>query len=425
MRKYLEQLPEEIQNLIRLAGVAAQGRCMRVYLVGGFVRDLILGVKNLDLDIVVEGDGIAFAEDYALLLKAKLVRHRRFSTATVVISHDLKIDIATARTEYYPKPADLPVVSPGKLEDDLKRRDFTVNAMAIDISPGCYGKLIDCYGGKKDLTDKKIRVLHGLSFVDDPTRILRAVRFEQRYGFRIEPRTLSLARDAVKEGMLEIVQPQRLRDELILILKEPLFIKGVKRLASLTGLKFISPRLSVPAKTRLFLKGIRHEAEWFKSAYPRHRRLDVWIMYLAGLIDHLAPKDARGVCKKFVFSNGETKRILTCKMIPRQIIKEMASSSIKPSRIYKLLEPLSYEAILLLKAKYKEKNIQRHIRDFFDVYQGVRVHVRGEDLLRLGLTPGPQYQKIFSRVLAARLNSEVKTKDDELMLIKRLTGSGR
>lgn len=155
MKDYLESLSKEIKGLINLASTVALKNKVSVYLVGGFVRDLILGVKNLDLDIVVEGDGIKFAEDFALKLKAGIIRHKRFGTATVMISPNLKVDIATARKESYPQPASLPVVSKGSLRDDLNRRDFTINAMALSITKNEPARLIDFFGGIEDLRQKR------------------------------------------------------------------------------------------------------------------------------------------------------------------------------------------------------------------------------------------------------------------------------
>ncbi|MDD5595678.1 MAG: hypothetical protein PHY94_05485, partial [Candidatus Omnitrophica bacterium] len=211
MRKYLEQLPKEIKDLLRLIGKTSGKLKMPAYLVGGFVRDLVLGVNNFDLDIAIEGEGIVFAEDLSKELGGKLTLHRRFRTATLAPSHKLKIDIATARREIYPQAASLPEVRPGCLKDDLFRRDFTINAMAVSISGEDYGKLIDIFGGRNDLREKKIRILHDLSFIDDPTRILRAIRFQERFAFKIEPQTLKLLKAACRNKMLESVEPQRLR----------------------------------------------------------------------------------------------------------------------------------------------------------------------------------------------------------------------
>ncbi len=419
MKKYIKKLPKEIQDAIYLASDVALKDNMPIYLVGGFVRDLILGVKNLDLDIVVEGDGIKFAEDFANTLKIKLIRHRRFGTATVVLSHDLKIDIATSRKEIYPYPGSLPVVSSGSLRDDLARRDFTINAMAISITKDGFGKFIDFFKGADDLVNKKIRVLHRLSFIDDPTRILRAIRFEKRYNFRIESETLSYIREAIRLRMLDRVQPQRLNDELVLILKEEQPLKQIKRIQRLVGLDFIKPHLSLSKSNWILLRSIDRQIKWFKRVYPRRRRLDAWIIYFMGLIDSLNLNETEKFCSKFGFCKGDGKRIINCKKISRRLISQLRQRNLRPSRIFHLFEPLSYEVIIFIKSKYPSHNIQKHIEDFLEIYNGMRIQICGDDLQRLGVAPGPFYQKIFSRVLKAKFEGRVKTKEEELDLIRK------
>lgn len=420
MKVYLNKLPKEILDLIYLAGDLASKNNVSAYLVGGFVRDLTLGVKNLDLDIVVEGNGINFAEDFAAELEVKLIRHRRFGTATVVIKHNLKIDIATARKEFYPQPACLPQVLPGTLKDDLARRDFTVNAMAISITAPDFGRLIDIFGGEDDLIHKKIRILHDLSFIDDPTRMLRAIRFEKRYDFRIEPGTLKRLKEAVKLGMLWKVQAQRLRDELILMLKEERPLKQIRRIQELVRFGFINPRLCVSAKAYKLLSSIETQIRWFNREYSGRRQLDTWLIYFMGLIDRLGIKDIKATLEKFVFCKGDEKRILTYKKVCDKLIRRLRQDKIKPSVILRLLEPLSYEVILAIKAKSKDRRLRRHIEDFFEIYNGMRICISGDDLHRLGVAPGPVYRRVFSKVLSAKLEGLVKTKEEELTLIKKL-----
>lgn len=433
MKEYLKKLPKELQDLIYLVSELASLNNISIYLVGGFVRDLILGVKNLDLDIVVEGDGIKFAEVLSQKLNVGLIRHRRFGTATVILKKHLKVDIATARQEYYPQPAHLPEVTCGVLKDDLMRRDFTINAMAISISRQDFGRFIDCFSGRQDLANKKIRILHNLSFIDDPTRILRAIRFEQRYNFKLEPKTLKLLRQANELKMLERVQPQRLRDELILILKEEHPLKPLNRIKGLIRFDFINSGLSLSKKTLVFLKSVENQISWFKRKYPKRRRLDTWLIYFIGLIDPLNINNIKLICKKFAFRRGEEKRILAYKKLKPQFIKELSRDKIKASRVFSFLEPLSYEVIILIKAKFsplisgvpqnagKNQNIKKHIEDFFEIYNGTHLYISGADLHKLGLTPGPYYQKIFHRVLNAKLDGLVKTKKEELGLINRIT----
>lgn len=421
MKKYLDNLPKEIQDLIYLASDSAYSNNMSVYLVGGFVRDLILGVKNFDLDIVVEGDGIKFAEVLSGKLNVGLIRHRRFGTATVILKKHLKVDIATARQEYYPEAAHLPEVTCGVLKDDLLRRDFTINAMAISINRQDFGRFIDCFCGRQDLANKEIRVLHNLSFIDDPTRILRAIRFEQRYNFKIEPKTLKLLREANRLKMLERVSRERLRDELILILKEGHPLKPLNRIKELTRFDFINSGLSLSKKTSVFLKSIESQISWFEGKYPKRRQLDTWLTYFIGLIDQLNINNIKLICKKFAFRRGEEKRIVAYKKLNPKFIKELSRDKIEASRVFSLLEPLSYEVIILIKAKFKNSNLKKHIEDFFEIYNGIHLYISGGDLHKLGLTPGPYYQKIFHRVLNAKIDGLIKTKKEELELIKKIS----
>ncbi len=419
MKNYLNKLPKGIQELIHLCGAIASSKGMPVYLIGGFVRDLLLAVKNFDLDMAVEGDGIAFAEEFSAKLNAKLIRHRRFGTAAVILTPNLKIDIATARREIYPEAAKLPVVEFGTLKDDLKRRDFTINAMAIDITESNFGGLIDFFEGKKDLTDKKIRILHELSFIDDPTRILRAIRFERRYDFKIETKTLRLLKDAVKKRMLEKVEPQRLREELILILKEDSPVKQITRMQQLTGFDFFSRGLTGSRIDCGLLNSVAQELVWFKKEHFPRRKLDIWLIYFMALIDRISFKEAKKACNKFVFRKGEEKRILSYKKIGDKFVKKICKKGIKPFEVFDLLEPLSYEVILLIKAKYRNPVITRRIKDFLEIYNDIRVCISGHHLHGLGVVPGPHYKKIFNWVLKAKINGVVKTEEEELCLIKK------
>ncbi len=420
MKEYFNKLPGEVLELVRLACQVSRANKTPAYLVGGFVRDLMLGVENLDLDITVEGDGIKFAEDFSSKLKAKLIRHRRFGTATVVVKPHLKIDFASARKEFYPEPAHLPVVERGSLKDDLFRRDFTINAMALSLNGADFGRLVDFFGGKMDLAGGRIRILHDLSFIDDPTRILRAVRFEKRYDFTIEPKTLKRLKDAVRLKMLEKVEPQRIRDDLILVLKEKVPLKEIKRLQELAGFAFIDKDLSLSKKGYRLLASTEKEIGWFNGNYPNRRQLDTWLIYFMGLLDPLSMDGIRKTCRRFALRSGEEKRILAYKACGRKAIPRLNKKTARPSDVFMLFEPLSYEGLIMLKAKYKGKNIQKHIRDFFRAYNGTRIHISGEDLRGLGISPGPSYQKIFVRVLKARLNGLVKTKEDELALVGKL-----
>ena len=422
MDKYLRKIPQELRGLIALAAETAEEEGVSAYLVGGFVRDLIMGFRNLDSDIAIEGDGIKFSEALAAKTSARLVRHHRFATATVVFGPHLKFDVSTARRESYPFPAALPVIEAGAIGEDLGRRDFTINAMAVSINRRTFGELMDIYGGRRDIAARNIRVLHDLSFIDDPTRMLRAVRFSRRYNFRIEPRTMRLFKEAARLRMLERVHPHRVRDELVLILKEGEPLKPLKAIQELTGLGFIDKKLKFSKSTESLMRALKRQIRWFRDAHPRRRHLDTWVIYFSALLESLGAAGARRVARKFALSKGETKRILTANDFKPDFLRRLSSADTRPSRIYRMLEPLSYEAIIMLRAKYPKRGLLKHIDDFFAVYNGMRISVSGHDLRKLGVAPGPRYQKIFRRILDARLNGTVRTKEEENALAKRLAG---
>ena len=239
LKEMEKRLSPEIQDLLKLSGKLASSNGERAYCVGGFVRSILLGIENFDIDITIEGDGLAFAKRLANKLKGSLVLHKQFATATVS-TKDIKIDVATAREEIYKHPGAYPKVSFSTIRKDLKRRDFTVNSMALLLNSRGMGKLIDFYDGVDDLRKKSIKVLHDKSFIDDPTRIYRAVRFEQRLGFTISRNTQRLIKDAVAMGLLNKIGKNRLKKEIDLIKRERTSKKIFKRLKQFLGEENVS-----------------------------------------------------------------------------------------------------------------------------------------------------------------------------------------
>jgi tRNA nucleotidyltransferase (CCA-adding enzyme) len=227
------RMTPELQELLHSAGRLAGEMGYRAYAVGGMVRDLLLERDTFDLDIVVEGEGIRFARGLAGRLRARVKGYERFGTASVTLPGGAKVDVATARTEIYDEPAALPRVTPGSIRDDLFRRDFTINAMALSLAPGEFGRLLDEFGGFRDIRDGMIRVLHDRSFIDDPTRIFRAARFEARLGFRIVAADERRIDEALSLSLLERLEEYRIVAELRLILREPDPVTPLRRLEQL------------------------------------------------------------------------------------------------------------------------------------------------------------------------------------------------
>ena len=288
--KIEKTLPVELAALTKQAAAIAAGKNLPLYLVGGIVRDLMLWHSSVDLDLVVEGDATAFAKEFTRKVGGTLTIHKMFNTAKVT-RDNLTVDIAMARTETYAKPGALPVVTPGTLKTDLFRRDFTINAMAICLSPDRYGELIDLYRGLKDLNGKAIRILHENSFIDDATRIWRAIRYEQRLGFQIEPGTLRLLKRDV--NLLKTVGGYRLRRELELVLKEKEPEKALVRADKLGVLKALHPSIKAD--------------EWLVSRFQtaRDEGRVTPDFYLGLLTCRLNEEDLKQITKYLRFSPGQ------------------------------------------------------------------------------------------------------------------------
>lgn len=434
-KKLKNSLPRAMIRLIKLVDrVSSQNSC-HAFLVGGFVRDCLLGVNNFDLDIVVEGTAVKVAKGLVKSAGGTYVLHKRFGTATVMLPwavqykkthiEELKIDFATARKERYTSPAALPTVEFSTVREDLFRRDFTINAMAIAIADKNFGQVIDFFGGQKDIANKKIRVLHDASFLDDPTRIFRAVRFEQRLDFRIEPHTEQLIKEAIERQMIDKTQKQRLRDELVLILKEDDPKKILRRMESLGELKFIHPRIRFTKKTERLFDSAKEAVSWFKLAHLKKRVLDVWLIYLILLLDDLKGNELDRVCGEFVFRKGEQLRLYSYKKESGRIHSFLdRHGRIRPSEMFKRLEPLSYEVILAIMAKSQSPDVKRNICDYLTRYNGARLNIKGSDLESLGLKAGPRFREILDAALLAKLDRGFKTKGQELSFVKRMIKHG-
>ncbi len=419
--KMASVFPEEIMGLLKRIGRLSNKLKFSSFVVGGLVRDLLLGVKNLDLDIVAEGNAIDFGAALSKELGGTLVVHKRFGTCTVFTKDRLKIDLATARKEIYEKPAALPTVEFSSLKNDLIRRDFTINAMAVSLNKENFGQLIDFFGGESDLLHGRIRVMHDASFIDDPTRIFRAVRFEQRFGFSIDAHTEELIVNAIEEEMFERVEPQRIRDEVILILKERKPLKALKRMSDLHEFRFIHPKISLDKEMEIFYNSIGEVSAWYEKSIFKKRVIEKWLMYLVALFEKLTYNETMNICNKFVFKRGERLRILSYKKYADRIIRVLGlKKKLSPSKIYSILEPLSYEVILLLMAKSislpksQAKLLSSRIRDFLEKYNGVRIKIKGDDIKTLGLMPSPDFKRILKKVLYKRIDGDLKTKKDEL-----------
>ena len=247
------RLPKNMLNILKAAGELGDELGWEIYTVGGFVRDILLGRPNLDLDLVVEGDGIEFAEKFVEKLGGRVQAHPKFKTAVVILEDGQRVDVATARLEYYEYPAALPTVELSSVKMDLYRRDFTINALALRINPGRYGQLVDFFGAERDIKNRTIRVLHSLSFVEDPTRILRAIRFERRFDFQIGGQTMRLIKNALNLELFSKLSGSRVTHELQWIMNEEDPLACLGRMQELGIMEAIHPLLKL-TKDRIHIQ---------------------------------------------------------------------------------------------------------------------------------------------------------------------------
>ncbi len=419
-KKIKSALPKKTYALLREIGRTADECEIRAYLVGGFVRDLIIGQPNFDLDIVVEANGLEYAKQLAEKLAASLKLHHRFQTATLSLASGLKIDIATARTEFYEYPAALPVVNQSSLKQDLYRRDFTINTLAISLNQKNFGKLIDFFSAQRDLKAKKIRVLHDLSFVEDPTRILRAVRFEQRFNFSIDKHTENLIKAAVDLEMFDRLHKFRISDELVLLLNEPHPLKVVRRMGQLHELKFIHKKIIFNKKMVDLLESAEEVLGWYKISFL-DQTLERWIVYLLVLLDGLSGRDTKEIFNRFCFKKKAQSCLLLVKAKSGKIMKALSrTKNIRPSNAYNILSALPLELLLFLMAKTKDIKIKEIFIQFLTKYANIKTTLTGHDLKELDFKPGPHFKKVLQKILFAKIDGQVSSKNEELKLAKRL-----
>jgi len=414
-------LSKEVIILLQTVGEVADDLGFNVFVVGGFVRDLLLKKINMDLDIVVEGDGITFARKLADVLLARVRVHERFGTATLVLNNELKLDVATARLEYYEYPAALPTVELSSIKLDLYRRDFTVNAMAIQLNPSHFGKLIDFFNSQNDLKQVAIKVLHNLSFVDDPTRIFRAIRFETRMDFNIVKHTERLIRNAVKMNLFGKADDPRFFTELKIILNEEHAVPAVRRLSEFGLFPYLwpdlEPHLNIDRRFNNCLNQAQKAITWFKLLYLEDY-FESWIVYLLTIMGRSPVTVLKSFCTRFQLApkmksllvNEKTQADKTAHFLNRRVV-------LKNSEIYLALNDLSIEGLLYLMAMAKKPEVEKCVSLYVISMRTQQSLLNGDNLKSLGYQPGPIFKTILETLLLARLDEAVSTRQEEIDLL--------
>jgi tRNA nucleotidyltransferase (CCA-adding enzyme) len=410
-------LADELAALARLGPVfeavaAAAEPYEGVYLVGGTVRDILLSEPNFDVDIAVEGDAIELARRLAEALDGRVRAHTKFGTAVVVYGDEDRIDVVTARTEFYDAPASLPSVEHATIREDLFRRDFTINAMAVSLKGDDFGRLVDPFNGRRDLEAKTIRVLHNLSFIDDPTRIFRAIRYESRYGFRMDEHTQRLARGTIEMGLVGDLSSARLRDELVALLEEGDAGASILRLAELGAGAAIHPHLAADGEAAELLDRLRRLNERYATGIPS------WRLGIEALARLLPPDEIYDWLQRLKVQRRDAEHIAWAVTVGPRLVQRLEGDTPDPAEIVALAEPYAPDAPLFALALAD----QQPLHDYFQRLRDVRLEVSGADLAELGLGESPQVGEILGELRRRKLNGQLDGRESELAAARELIG---
>jgi len=411
----MEFFPSYLRDLFRIISAISRSMKVNTYLVGGIVRDALLKIPNYDIDIVVDGDGIELGNKLAQRLDARLETHKKFMTAVLVLKSGQHIDIATSRVEYYHKPAQLPSVESGSIKQDLARRDFTINSLALSLNRKNFGEILDFFGGREDLKAKKIKVLHKMSFIEDPTRIFRAVRFEKRLGFKMDRHTEALARSAVDMDIVSRLTGVRIRDELIYILSEEKPFNAMNRLYGLGALFRIGINIEMDKDFSSRMRKSLNSLKRIKALDGGEVR--EWRLLLAMLLGN---KTARGIeswCLRMKIRKKDMnviKNTVTGLSRARKGLGETISDKVLYGRIRK------YPGELLAICYSWGGQYLKNIRRYYTRLSRISLEIGGEDLKQMGYRPSPAFKKVLDRIFYMKLDGKVSGRKQELEAASRL-----
>ena len=417
-------LTSELFRLIQLVKADAEQLEYPLYIIGGSVRDLMLNSSIKDFDLTVEGDAIALAQSLAKKHGGKVTAHSKFGTAKWFLPKDLAsqasdtLDLISARSETYEHPVALPTVEVGSMDDDIRRRDFTINTLALRLDGEHFGELRDDLNGLDDLKKGVIRVLHDKSFIDDPTRMYRAVRYAERYGFKIADETLALIPEA--RGLVEKLSSQRIRHELDLILEEWSAATMLTHLCELDLLEPIHPALSCDRTTHARLtdihtyRGLQHLSPWNVTKGEQMNPSDLgWLLWLMSLSN----EEIASVNKRLHF----TADLLASLFAVSMMFKDLPTFvGLKPSECVERLESFPVNAVEAMGYVIEDPRVKELFNEYISMWRYVKPHISGDDLKERGIEPGPRYAVLLRQLRNAWLDGEVKTEEEEAVRLGSL-----
>ncbi|MBT3921231.1 MAG: CBS domain-containing protein [Nitrospina sp.] len=415
-----ERLDKDIYKLLDRIAQLGEREGKGIYAVGGFVRDLLLNIPNQDIDIVVEDEGIPFATCLAEEFGGRVKTHEEFGTSVVIFPDGYRIDVATARMEYYKHPGALPTVEKSSVKSDLFRRDFTINSMAIKLTGLNAFCLIDFFNGERDLRNKEIHVLHSLSFIEDPCRLFRAIRFEQRFGFKIGKQAEAFIRNTIKKRLIDSLSGTRLFNEIKSILKEKRPTDCVRRMLEFDLFRFVSQDMMKDPKDLEMLDRLEAVFSW-AGMVNLPREPEVWQVYFLGLFYSLEEDAYSNAIARLQLTTRMKNSLEQSRAQCRESVKRLNSKKEwDPKEIYHTFAHLSIEAVIFLLALSSSDRLNQYANIYFTQYQGkVEPSLTGDDLVKIGLEPGPIFQSVFNALREARLMGKVNTRDEELALVEK------
>ncbi|MCL2766404.1 MAG: CBS domain-containing protein, partial [Peptococcaceae bacterium] len=412
-------LAPDYLEILRWTGDVATSQDVRIFAAGGIVRDLLLGLECTDVDLVVEGDGIQLAKELSRKHQGYLRVHAHFGTAKVFFPNGCQVDVTSSRVEYYHHPAAMPEVETSTLSKDLYRRDFTINAMALSLNKGSFGDVMDYFGGKEDLERGHVRVLHNLSFVEDPLRMLRAVRFEQRYYMQIEPHTRKLLDEAVDNDMLSKVSKERLWEELKNIFSEARPGLVLNRISELKLWHFLFPGVD-PVRVRPVLIETPRSVSILRSWYGIDDFSESWLIYFLIVLHHSGWNVAKDICKRYNINKTTYGKIAIALGCWRDFLNDLLEPyGVTMSHLARQAKLLPREAYPLIVCYLPNNAAKRRFRSVINTVNNRRPVANGKDLQAMGYVPGPLFKKAMNLIWQARLNGLVNNVEEEMAYLER------
>ncbi|ADD68298.1 Polynucleotide adenylyltransferase region [Denitrovibrio acetiphilus DSM 12809] len=419
-------MPDRVVDLLHDIGRMGDEQGFKCYLVGGVVRDILLRKNNEDIDIVVEGSAPAFAKKFAAKHNARVAVHAKFKTAVVIFPDGFRVDFATSRTEYYNFPASAPTVEDASIRNDLFRRDFSINAMAVKLNNSEFGTLLDFFGGQRDISDRKIRVLHSLSFVDDPSRALRAIRFAVRFDFSIGPHTDRLFKHAVSLNLFDRVIGPRMFLELKYILNEKNYTKALDMMKKYDMIRFFSKKVQMDDRKTALFEGLELILDWYSFQFEDE--FELYVSRFIVLFWELDREDIGDLLDRFQLDDGKTKELLNNYIETKDVVNAVSRRNVnRPSYFTQFMDRLSTPCAVAASAVLGEQ-FEPYVKDYFTDYRFVKADIDGNDLKEAGVKPLMIYSKILSSLKNEKIDGKCLGRDAQmkraLVLAKELVKNG-